>query len=272
MTVPSQLFGAGTLLTLPGAWGAQSSVPPMLEGTLSKGKTVIPVNYNNWLVWPDDADMITAAGLLNSQILSTAQSSAQPIVVMSHSLGSIVTGRWLCLYGPTCTVSPSQLYFVQLGNSVSLYGGQLKNEATGNTPPANTPYKVIDFKREGDGWADYPDPSQSNSQYYWLACTNADAGGNSIHAYYTGVSLTDAANVSYTPQVNGSPGNITYMWSPTCPIPLYGTSNYSYADYLDSISRPQVNSAMGRPVTMPTPNYAYANGSVDGVKTPIFGS
>jgi diacyltrehalose acyltransferase len=242
----------------------------MLGGELAAGKTIVPVNYNNWLVWPDDADMIAAANLLDTAINRAVADTNGLVVVMSHSLGSIVTGRWQNLHGPTSIVNPARLFFVQLGNSVSLYGGQLTAWCPGNTPPASTRYPTIDFKREGDGWADYP--ALTTNANYWLAASNASVGQTTIHPNYDAVSLNDPNNQAFTPLINGVPGNITYMWSPTCPVPLYGTQNNALADGLDAKTRPLINAAQGRPVTMPLPNYTYdTSGNVNGVATPVFG-
>ena len=164
-----------------------------------------------------------------------------------------VASYWLAQYGPDTTIPTDVLSFIFTGNSVSKYGGALGPESgaefenwftTDAVCPTDTPFTVTDFKRQYDGWTDYPTGTINTDALF-----NALAGQNIVHSAYQNVSLTAESNVSYTA------GNITYTWSMTEPIPLLGNVWNSFTDPLDEALRPTVEEAYSRPVTVPTPTY-----------------
>jgi diacyltrehalose acyltransferase len=239
--------------------GLNNYMPTMLQGAITNGNTQIQVPYNNYGLFLNTVQQ--GASLLNSYLTA----GTGTMVVFGHSLGAVVSSYWLANYvdGPigTTTISPADLSFVFIGNSVHKYGGALGPESnaewsnwfgTGVTAPDNTPYTVTDVVRQYDGWADWP-----NGTFNVDADFNALAGQNSIHPNYQNVSPspTAAGNVSYTPTVSGSPGKITYVWSMTEPVPILGTSWLAPTPALDEDIRPTIESAYDRPVTIPSPVY-----------------
>lgn len=209
-----------TVFTIPGAFGDPSKVAPMLRGEVTDGNTVVPVTYQNWTVNWRGQEVLDAVDTLD-QLLTTTTGD---LVVFGHSLGAVIACRWLRVKGPTSTIDPARLKFILIGNDVSRYGGLLFEESI--SAPTNTPYTVTDFKRQYDGWTDWPSgipvPNLTTVDlgqvmtFLWSTLTNLAAqtainGANYVHTDYNAVSLTDPVNVSYTE------GNITYVWSPTSP-------------------------------------------------------
>lgn len=245
-----------TVFMLGGAFsGTTNYMPTMLGGAITNGQKQIQVPYNNFGLYRSTVQQ--GAVMLNTYLLGgTGQ-----MVVFGHSLGAVVASYWLNAYAPTTTILPANLSFVFIGNSVSLYGGALGPETgalwanwfgTGMTAPANTSFGCLDVKRQFDGWTDWPTGTMTfNAEF------NAFAGQNSVHPNYQNVSPfpTAPGNVAYTPLVSGVPGKITYIWSMTEPIPLYGTTWNPTISALDQSIRPGIETAYNRPVTVPTPTY-----------------
>ena len=184
------------------------------------------------------------------------------MVVFGHSLGAVVGSYWLANYAEDTTVEPDDLSFVFIGNSVHKYGGALGPESgdewqnwfgEGVTAPDDTPYTVTDIARQYDGWADWP----TNALLNFDAQFNAEAGQNLVHPNYGAVnpSPTAPGNVSYTPEVSGSPGNITYIYSQTVPVPILGTQWIAPIQQLDQLIRPTIEEGYARPVEIPAPTY-----------------
>lgn len=228
-----------TVFTLAGAFGTPSQIPAMLGGEVTNGNTVTPIFYPNWTIFEAQVDQ--GAEMLNNAVTTTTG----PMIAMGHSLGAVVCCNWLRNYGPSSTVSPADLSFVLMGNSVRPNGGFCfdLNYYPNSPAPANTPYTVTDIARQYDGWADWPQNSG-----VLIADWNAWSGMNNVHPDYRGVRLTDPKNVSYVA------GNITYIWSPTWPAPILGTSQVGTAVF-DQDIRPQIEAAYSRPVTIPNPTY-----------------
>ena len=74
----------------------------------------------------------------------------------------------------------------------------------------------------------------------------------SLHTDYRGVDLDDPNNVRFTPDVNGQPGNVTYVWAPTKVLPLVAWAG-PLAPALDNALRPIVEKGYHRPVDIPDP-------------------
>jgi hypothetical protein len=249
-----------TVYMLGGAFsGLNNYLPTMLQGAVTNGNTNIQVPYDNMGLFVNTVQQ--GASMLNAFLTAgTGQ-----MVVFGHSLGAVVSSYWLANYvdGPlgTTSIEPADLSFVFIGNSVHKYGGALGPEGgaewanwfgTGVTAPDNTPYTVTDVVRQYDGWADWP-----TGTFNVDADFNALAGQNSVHPNYQNVSISPTAsgNVSYTPTVGGSPGNVTYIYSMTEPVPLLGSQWVAPIATLDEELRPTIESAYSRPVTIATPTY-----------------
>lgn len=240
-----------TVYMLGGAFsGLNNYMPQQLQGSITNGNTCIQVPYNNF-----------------GMFLSTVQQGAQMLdsylragsgtrVVFGHSLGAVVGSYWIANYAShSGAPSPSNLSFVFIGNSVSLYGGALGPETgalwnnwftTAVNIPSGNAYTVTDIKRQYDGWTDWPTGTLNGNAEF-----NAFAGQGSVHPNYQNVpaSPTAAGNVHYTAN------NITYVWNLTTPAPIYGNTWDSVTKGLDQSLRPTIEGAYNRPATIPTPTY-----------------
>jgi hypothetical protein len=248
---------SSTIFLLGGAFSnleLNNYLPQALQGQITNGNTSIIVPYNTNGLFLNTVQ--AGAQMLNTYLLA----GTGKMVAFGHSLGAVVCNYWLKNYGPSTTIAPANLSFVWIGNSVSKYGGALGPESgawlqnwfTNVTVPDNTPFTVTEIKRQYDGWADWPTGTMNIDAEF-----NAFAGQGTVHPNYQNVnpSPTAAGNVSYTPTVGGSPGNITYIWSMTEPIPVLGTTWNSFTQTLDQDLRPTIEGAYSRPVTVPTPSY-----------------
>jgi pimeloyl-ACP methyl ester carboxylesterase len=242
-----------TVLLLPGFGGAASMMPFFCDGVITAGKTQVPVVYNNFDL--DYSAVVAGAAQLDTAIHDFIGSGH--VTIFGHSDGARVANYWLAQYGPTSTVPAANIDFVLLGDSVNRYGGVLYDAAANNTCPLSTPYTVLDFIRQYDGWADFPQDVTNQN-----AINNAMMGANNIHADYFGVTPSDAYVYSKVD------GNVTHKWVMTYPvalaIPPFLASSYmsdlswlnsSFEDQ-DKYWRPIIEPAYSRPVTIPTPPYA----------------
>jgi hypothetical protein len=232
-----------TVFTLAGAFAAGPGyLTSALRGTITDGNTVVPILYPNWTIFEAQVDQ--GASMLDTALNSTTGEK----VVFGHSLGAVVASNWLKNYGPTSGVS--DLSFVLIGNSVRKYGGELATPGIGalffpnSYPiPADTPYTVTDFARQYDGFADFPQLTGGAVDNMW-ALLNSVSGEGGVHPYYNDVALDDAANVRYTV------GNISWVWSPTWPLPLFGISQNAITQIEDEALRSLVEGGYSRPVSL----------------------
>jgi hypothetical protein len=261
------------VITLDGAFG-DSDLHTICQGEITNGNTIAQFNYNSWEIWPAGTAFDTVVSNLNGFILGTA--SANPtanIVVCGFSLGSVVASQWLVTYGPTSTVSPSQLSFKLFGNSARRYGGVLVSSGI-NPPPTGTSYSVLDVAIQYEGWCDWPThltvPSLTSltpneiitalAEVGTLAGQNALLGANTLHnnlyqpwggaTTYAGLDLAADEHYTYIE------GNIEYRLYTTYPAPLvqerdpYGL--FGAQSLLDSQLRPLIEDKYARPMTVPT--------------------
>jgi pimeloyl-ACP methyl ester carboxylesterase len=239
-----------TVFMLGGAFsGTSNYLPTMLQGAITNGTNQVQVPYNNFGLF---LNTVQAGSLMLNNYL---MAGTPPMVVFGHSLGAVVGSYWLSTYGPITTISPANLSFVFIGNSVSFYGGALGPNAHAEyqnwfgpaaTAPAATPFIVTDIKRQYDAWTDWPTGTMNLDAEF-----NAFAGQNSIHPNYQ--------NVNPNPHATGNfsfvAGNITYIWSQTKPVPLLGTTWNPANSALDALYRPPIESAYNRPIRIPAPVY-----------------
>jgi pimeloyl-ACP methyl ester carboxylesterase len=210
-----------TVCCLAGAFGQPQQVEVMLGGSVTRSNTVVYLEYFN--------DYLTEVCVTNgAAVLDAALRSATgQNIVLAHSLGAVVCSYWLANYAPHTGVSPANVRFILLGNSVRPYGGWclyyrwFRNV----TIPTDTPFKVTDFARQYDGWADFvpgafgSPPAIAPVNYQGIQ--NAYAGQGSVHPNYVYSSLTNPKNISF------GVGNIEYIWEPTFPVPMLGSRNLS---------------------------------------------
>ncbi|MCV7347955.1 PE-PPE domain-containing protein [Mycolicibacterium rhodesiae] len=243
---------AATVLTLEGGFvGMQHIwhfVPKQLQGDLCKSPNHCqPVDY---FALPGGA--FTDQGATRVQQAIAALPPDEQIVLFGHSQGGQVVYSDLRRFAadPANAPDPSRLTWVSIGNPENPYGGRRgKTESsTGPWLPPDTAYMGTDVIRQYDGWADWPDDPRN-----LLAIANAVVGMFSIHPDYRRVDLDDPNNVRFTPDVNGQPGNVTYVWVPTKTLPLIAWAG-PLAPALDKQLRPIIEKAYHRPVDIPDPN------------------
>lgn len=266
-------------------------VPQLLNGTvMDAGDTLYTLPYNNT---SGIANVEAAVTMLDTKLNSTSGE----ILVFGYSEGCQIADLWLTNQGASTPISPSDLSFLLIANANRKYGGFCYNHSIFNNvaytagKPADTAYSVIDFARQYDGVADFPTAAAVQNALvevqsvvtsinafpaalqavaavlavtqYADAAMNALAGFVLIHNIYLYVSVADTANVSLVE------GNITWVWSPTYPVPLLGVgSTYPQADFN---LRTQIEKAYSRPVTIPLPKQdsAFATAQSTPVTTPF---
>lgn len=246
----------------------------LMKGTLvGVGDTVYKIPYTNQ---PGIANIDAGVTLLDNKLNSTAG----PILVFGYSEGCQVADKWLSVHGPTTSVDPDLVEFLLIANANRKYGGfnfghdVFNSVAWTQGKPADTPFTVVDFSRQYDGISDFPtaQPIQDaldslvgvgsdlnlfndamqdmltilGSGDYTTAVLNSLAGAVLIHNWYFDVSVADPVNVSLVE------GNITWVWSPTYPVPLLGAN----AMFSDQGYRIKVERCYQRPVVLPSPDYS----------------
>ena len=165
-----------------------------LGGSLCQTNTCVAVDVSHVTTYPQ------AVAVLDAAIDSTPGQK----IVLGLSGGSIVASQWIEQHsGDADAPAASDLVFGLLGNPLRAYGGI---EAQ---PTINSQYHIVDVARQYDYVADYPDDPSN----YW-AMQNALAGFQFIHPDYTGVNLSDPANIVW------DMGNTTYIFVPTKNLPL----------------------------------------------------
>ena len=163
-------------------------------GSLCQTNTCVAVDLSHATTYPQ------AVAVLDAAIDSTPGQK----IVLALSSGSIVASQWIVQHsGDADAPAASDLVFGLLGNPLRAYGGVVAQ------PTINSQYLIVDVARQYDYVADYPDDPSN----YW-AMQNALAGFQYIHADYTGVNLSDPANIVW------EVGNTIYMFVPTKNLPL----------------------------------------------------
>lgn len=239
-----------TVFTIDGA-GFSGFLPTMLKGTVTKDAKVVPIQYPN----KTGAGKVSAIDIgvanLDKAIASTALTSDDEMIVYAISMGSQVAYKWIREFGDESALV-GRLSFVLLGNPERKYNGwcRVPKSPLGGVPdyggvgvPEDQPYKIIDFVRQYDGVGDQPNADKPNVDAV-INCLS----GMFIHSDYFNVTLDDSKNVSITEQ------NITYMWSPTYPLPHPSVSSWwwipPYMKSLDKKYRAKVEKSYSRPVKL----------------------
>lgn len=256
-------------------------IPQLMKGTVydKSVDTFYTLPYTNQ---PGVANINAGVGMLDTKL----KSLTGEVLVFGYSEGCQIADQWLTNYGPTSPVSTTDVSFLLIANAERKYGGFVYDHdifnAVGWTQgkPDDTPYKVIDFARQYDGVSDYPTEAAIQNALVDLqavgtdanaltgamhavsvvmaktswanAALNAITGMVLIHNFYEGVSVADPTNISLVE------GNITWMWSPTYPVPLLGAG--ATFPWADQMLRTEIEQAYARPVTIPLPDYASRGG------------
>lgn len=163
------------------------------KGEVTKGKTVVPVDYPASLS-PKSIDKGVFA------LDDLLRSVSGEVLVFAHSQGAQVVSRWLRAHSTIDPASPqpSLVSFLLIGNLLRKYGGagvgaKEVDGKIGIPTPNDTPYSVTDVKIQGDGWAD--DPGENAN--FW-ARMNATKGKHSRHCFgYRTADLNDPGRKTY---------------------------------------------------------------------------
>lgn len=236
-----------TVLTLEGGLiGIQHIfhfTPRQLQGALCTSPNVCtPVDYQAWPLGQYFNDK-GADRLIDA--IDAQPADGPPIVAFGHSQGGQViytaVRRWLA--DPANAPDPATVSWVSIGNPENAFGGVKKQDGL----PPNTPYQGIEVIKEYDGWADAP-----SGPFNLLAWLNGQAGKNTTHVWgYFDIDLNSPDNTYYRPNdVNGNPGNITYVFVPNDTLPLIemtGILAPLLNPILDPILRPIVDAGYSRP-------------------------
>jgi len=246
---------AATVLTLEGGLiGIQNifhATPRQLQGSLCTTPNVCtPVDYPAWPLgqYFNDQGADRLIDAINAQ-----PADGPPIVAFGHSQGGQViytaVRRWIA--EPATAPDPSSVSWVSIGNPENAFGGVKKQD--GLAP--GTAYQGIEVIKEYDGWADAP-----SGPFNLLSWLNGQVGKSTTHVWgYFDVDLNSPDNTYYRPDdLNGNPGNITYVFVPNDTLPLIemtGILAPLLNPILDPILRPIVDAGYSRPnwPTVPGP-------------------
>jgi len=244
-----------TVLTLEGGLiGVQHIwrfTPKQLQGSLCASPNVCtPVDYP---AWPLGQHFNDEGAKLLIDAINAQPAGGPPVVAFGHSQGGQViytaVRRWLA--DPANAPDPSTVSWVSIGNPENAFGGVKKQD--GLAP--DTAYHGIEVIKEYDGWADAP-----SGPFNLLSWLNGQVGKSTTHVWgYFDVDLNSPNNTYYRPNdVNGNPGNITYVFVPNDTLPLIemtGILAPLLNPILDPILRPIVDAGYSRPdwPTVPGP-------------------
>ena len=236
-----------TVLTLEGGLVGIQNIfqftPRQLQGSLCASPNVCtPVDYPAWPLgqYFNDKGADRLIDAINAQPVD-----GPPIVAFGHSQGGQViytaVRRWIA--DPANAPDPSTVSWVSIGNPENAFGGVKKQD--GLAP--DTPYQGIEVIKEYDGWADAP-----SGPFNLLSWLNGQVGRSTTHVWgYFDVDLNSPDNTYYRPtDVNGNPGNITYVFVPNDTLPLIemtGILAPLLNPILDPILRPIVDAGYSRP-------------------------
>jgi pimeloyl-ACP methyl ester carboxylesterase len=238
LVVPSPIAGAESVPLIP----RPATVPPIpspatvltmgdtaaFHGLVCRSPNTCSLVLYPWFVTP-----LGVTALQDAVTTTSADTSADKIVVFGYSNGALVAEQWLeqHLHDPNIP-SPDRLSFVVIGNP-----------ARDMWP--DSPYQVIDVSRQYDGVSDVP--NNPDSPYYLLAVMNAVAGFGINHLDYRVVDLDDPANAVW------KVGNTTYVLTPSPELPLLaGLAPFFPA--LNEQLKAAIETAYIRPVPFPTTN------------------
>jgi hypothetical protein len=263
---------------------------------MQPGVTLYTLPYDNS---SGVANIEAGVALLDTKLNSTAGAKK----VVGYSEGCQIADWWLSTHGTSTPISAADLEFVLFANADRKYGGfayghDIFNDVgwTGGKPD-DTDYTVVDFTRQYDPIGDFPTAtpivdalvglesvgSDNNaivgamqdvatimaSTPYSTAVGNVMAGLALVHTGlgipgtgYMSVTTNDAQNIALIA------GNITWLYSPTYPVPLLGTGGT--LPQSDLQLRTVIEQAFTRPVTIPMPNYGANTGwSVEPFPAPV---
>lgn len=196
------VFPSATVLTLSGLnFNLYNDMPRKFQGYFQgDGYQLVKVSY------PASASTTSiprGVAALDAMIRSTSG----PIIVLAQSQGAQVVAEWIEQHKDDEDLpGEDELMFIVTGNPLRANGGgyligrPVVSGGNGVPFPTDSPWRVIDFARRYDGFADWP-TDESNK----LAVDNARTGMGIRHTRYDQVALFDQSHTVW------SEGNITYV-------------------------------------------------------------
>ncbi len=204
-----------TVITLAGlGWQTTNIMDTLYNGFAhTGGNTSHPINYT-----PEfDGVYANGVALLNAAINDGGL--ADPKIVLAHSMGGQVAGRWLDQYGVSQAAKAATVSFILCGNPERRYGGRA-GIPTWNCSGAinrhvrdDTAFTVTDVCRQGDGWGNWPAASNpfNTNGYDFGKVVTAFVGMFTTHMAYQTIDLT---NLNGTHISSETVGNTTYHLMP----------------------------------------------------------
>lgn len=228
-------------------------MPLIMKNTVAPGAKLVPVWYPNLyfdattmqIVTAEQAISIGAAELDKAIYPYTA---ADTVTVFGWSMGSQVVCKYLRDYARRRPRLAPSVRFITVANPEFPHTGVYSAarppfalpDNGGQGIPDDIQYLCIDFARQYDGMADYPNRPNPTKE----ALDNANVGQTTIHNDYFSVTLGDSPNRWRTE------GNVNYVMSPTSPLPLAARGLFglikSRVDAEDRRVRPKVEASYDR--------------------------
>lgn len=208
------IFTSATVLTLSGLnFNLYNSMPKQFGGLFARPPyTMVHVKY--------PASIASNSISKGVEMLDAAVKATPGLkIVMAHSQGAQVCSRWMREHANDTTApGPNELMFILSGNPLRSTGGYIigRKEVGGTigiATPTYTPWRIIDFARRYDGWADWVQDEQNK-----LAVKNANKGKQTLHTNYDEVDFDSPSHTIWTK------GNTTYVLTREEKLPVLKSS------------------------------------------------
>lgn len=185
---------AATVLSLSGLnFNLYNHMPGMFHGYFSKPPyRMVKVKYPASIAHNSISKGVEA---LDAAVRSTPGQK----IVIAHSQGAQVCSRWMREHADDPTApGPGELMFILTGNPLRATGGYIigRKEVGGTTglpTPTGTRWKIIDFARRYDGWADWVQDENNKP-----AVKTANRGKQTFHLNYDDVDFFSPSNTVWT--------------------------------------------------------------------------
>ena len=226
-----KVFSSATVLTLSGLnFNLYNSMPGKFNGMFAKPPyTMVQIKYPASI---SNTSITRGVEMLDAALRSTPGRK----IVMGHSQGAQVCSRWMREHaGDTTAPGAGELMFILTGNPLRATGGYIigRKEVGGTTglpTPTDTPWRIIDFARRYDGWADWVQDEQNK-----LAVSNANRGKQSLHKKYNDIDFLSSTHTTW------SIGNTTFVLTREEQLPVLGNKMKSPGEI--KITRAKIEAA-----------------------------
>lgn len=270
-----------------------AGVAQLLNGGMSApGDTIytLPYDYHT----SSAANITTAVGMLDTKLRSL-HAAGEYIKVRGYSQGCQIIDQWISENAATPPIPANAMDVLCIGNADRKFGGFAYGKSSFNTVaytgglPSSVPWQYIDFARQYDPIADYPQSVPLNEllSSVELTLTNIDAIGSAVGALatlatntaemacttnlvagllliHTGLGMAGSGYMSVTPNPGGAGSDsqrqlwhtdsngVQYGIEVTYPVPSLGLSTWFPS--LDIKARAEIEQSYSRIFgVMPTP-------------------